>query len=72
VGDRQDLCPLCGGPNGCGLVAGANSCWCFETRIPAAVLERVPAEARDRSCICQTCATAAVSPPTPTPEDAQP
>jgi hypothetical protein len=72
VGDRPDTCPLCGGPNACGLVAGAASCWCYEARIPAAVLARIPAEARGRSCICQTCATGGVAPPTPPREDAQP
>jgi hypothetical protein len=56
---------LCGGPNACGLEAGATTCWCFETRIPAAVLDTIPAEQRNRSCICQTCATAGVTPATP-------
>jgi len=52
----QDTCPLCGGPNGCGLAAGATPCWCFTASIPAAALERVPDEARDRRCICAACA----------------
>jgi hypothetical protein len=63
---RQDVCPLCGGSNACGLAAGASTCWCFAARIPAAVLERVPAGARDRSCICQACAAADVSTTTTT------
>jgi len=54
----EDTCPLCGGPNGCGLAAGASTCWCFGAAIPAAALERVPDEARDRRCICATCAEA--------------
>ena len=45
----QDVCPLCGGPNDCGLAAGADTCWCFTASIPAAALERVPDEARDRT-----------------------
>ena len=52
----EDICPLCGGPNGCGLVAGADTCWCFTASIPPAALERVPEAARDRSCICAACA----------------
>jgi hypothetical protein len=54
----EDTCPICGGPNGCGLAAGASTCWCFTASIPAAALEQVPDEARDRRCICATCADA--------------
>ena len=55
----QDICPLCGGPNGCGIAAGADTCWCFTAAIPPAALERVPDEARDRTCICAACASQA-------------
>ena len=51
-----DRCPLCGGPNGCGLAAGADTCWCFSASILPEALERVPDEARDRTCICADCA----------------
>jgi hypothetical protein len=68
---RQDICPLCGGPNACGIAAGAPTCWCFAARIPAAVLERVPDDARDKSCICQACAAADVSTTTPPVTDAE-
>jgi len=51
----RNTCPLCSGPNGCGLAAGGTTCWCFTASIPAA-LERVPDEARDRRCICAACA----------------
>jgi len=50
-------CPLCGNPNACGAADGAGACWCSSTKIPAAVLERVPAEARDKSCVCEACAS---------------
>jgi hypothetical protein len=49
-------CPLCGDGNACGMAEGASSCWCFEATIPPEVIERVPAEARDRACVCQGCA----------------
>jgi hypothetical protein len=52
----QDTCPLCGGPNGCGLAAGDTTCWCFTASIQPAVLERIPDADRNRSCICATCA----------------
>jgi len=51
-------CPLCGNGNACGMAEGASTCWCFQAHIPAEVIERVPAEARDRACICQGCASA--------------
>lgn len=49
-------CPLCGGPNDCGIAAGASTCWCFSTDVPADVVARVPDEARDAVCICRACA----------------
>jgi hypothetical protein len=55
-------CPICGNDNACGLAAGQTTCWCFEATIPADVLDRVPPEARDRSCICPTCAAATLVP----------
>jgi hypothetical protein len=39
------------------MAEGASTCWCFHAEIPAEVLERVPAEARDRACVCQGCAS---------------
>ena len=51
------ICPLCGGPNGCGTAEGASKCWCCEVRIPAEVLERIPPEAQSIVCICRRCAT---------------
>jgi hypothetical protein len=62
---RPDACPLCGGPNGCGLVAGARTCWCFDARIPPAVIDRVPAASRDRACVCAACAAIAPAAGTP-------
>jgi hypothetical protein len=57
-----DRCPICRESNDCGLTAGKTTCWCFDARIPAAALERVPAEARNLACICQACAARGVSP----------
>lgn len=54
-------CPLCGGPNDC-APAGCGrfdvDCWCSQARIPAALLDRVPAEQRDLACICRRCVDA--------------
>jgi hypothetical protein len=63
---RPDICPVCGEPNGCGIAAGATTCWCFTASIPASALERVPEAARDRSCLCAACAgQTAATPPAP-------
>ncbi|WP_341279029.1 cysteine-rich CWC family protein [Paenibacillus sp. FSL H8-0537] len=50
-------CPLCGGPNGCAIEAGLapHSCWCFRERVPQSLLEQIPPEQRNQSCVCQNC-----------------
>jgi len=51
-------CPLCGGPNDCRLASfmpRSGACWCEEVEIPAGLLALVPAEARNRACICRLC-----------------
>ena len=62
MGIEPCRCPLCGQPNDCGIVAGAATCWCCETAIPAEVLEKIPPEARGIACVCKTCATGRRSP----------
>ena len=49
-------CPLCGEANDCQVAAGRTKCWCFDTRVPANVLARVPLEAQGLACVCQKCA----------------
>jgi len=51
-------CPLCGQANSCVLAAGGElrDCWCLQTPMDPAVLERLPAEERDRRCLCPACA----------------
>jgi hypothetical protein len=50
-------CPLCGGANDCGRVAGKDKCWCFTACISLGVIERVPELARGLACICERCAS---------------
>ena len=50
-------CPLCGGPNDCGVAAGKGVCWCFSATVRSDVIERVPEELRGAACVCSTCAT---------------
>jgi len=51
-------CPLCRQPNNCQLwtlSARKGPCWCARVETPEALLARVPAELRDRACICRSC-----------------
>ncbi len=50
------ICPVCGAPNTCGMSQGKSECWCFSVSISKAALERIPAEAKDRACLCPRCA----------------
>ncbi|MBR2564122.1 MAG: cysteine-rich CWC family protein [Paenibacillus sp.] len=50
-------CPLCGESNNCAYAAGKphSECWCNNAVFPEEVFERIPAEHRRKSCICQQC-----------------
>ncbi|MFP4445167.1 MAG: cysteine-rich CWC family protein [Desulfosudaceae bacterium] len=53
-------CPLCGRPNRCGEKGVRNGqtldfCWCAYEIFPRSLLDRVPAEKRDKACICRDC-----------------
>jgi len=56
---KQNRCPVCSGPNECGLAAGKSECWCFEATIAPEVLEQVPEEAKGKVCVCEKCVRAA-------------
>jgi hypothetical protein len=65
--DELSRCPLCAAENGCGLAAGESTCWCMTAAIPRDVLERVPADAQRRQCICARCARAGTAEPSDEP-----
>jgi hypothetical protein len=49
---------LCGGANDCQHCTAAaykGPCWCTTARIPDELIARVPAEARNKACICRAC-----------------
>ena len=53
------ICPLCGQRNQCAQAESATpvqQCWCFAAPIERRVLERLPAEQRNRACLCPRCA----------------
>lgn len=51
------LCPLCGGDNACARAAdpSAQNCWCSNINFPTAIFEQLPAEEKNRRCICASC-----------------
>lgn len=53
------LCPLCGQRNQCAQADSAtpvHDCWCFAAAIAPGALERLPADQRNRACLCPRCA----------------
>ncbi len=59
---NSKTCPLCGGPNGCRIENGIGACWCSSTVLSPSMQARVPAELRNKVCICRACATNAGEP----------
>ncbi len=55
-------CPICGNDSGCGLEAGKRieACWCYRVSFPEQLKTRVPAELRERACVCRACVEAAL------------
>lgn len=59
-----DKCPLCGFNNTCSLSdprTATQPCWCFSVTIDPARLEALPANLRNRACLCPRCAGIAAS-----------
>lgn len=55
------VCPLCGGPNGCEparLGSQDVPCWCTTASFSPELLARVPAHLQGLACICAKCAAA--------------
>ncbi|QSI75546.1 cysteine-rich CWC family protein [Niveibacterium microcysteis] len=54
------VCPLCGGANSCAPAQAGRldvECWCTKTIISPDALARVPAELRNKACLCPRCAS---------------
>jgi len=51
---NDKICPLCEKVNRCG-VKSPQGCWCMATQIPAALLAKIPAQLKGKSCICNDC-----------------
>lgn len=53
----KGICPLCGKPNGCAIVAKKDpkTCWCIEIKVPQSLRDKIPEESRMKSCVCKEC-----------------
>jgi hypothetical protein len=52
-------CPACGALNQCSLAdprSATLACWCYSVNIDPAVLQALPAELRNKACLCPRCA----------------
>ena len=55
-------CPLCGQANRCAMEIERETgvrqgpCWCMQVDFAADLLARIPEPARDRACVCASCA----------------
>ena len=60
-------CPLCGKPNQCAMeverISGQKQppCWCTQADFSADLLAQIPAESKNKACVCAACAQTAAS-----------
>lgn len=54
---EKGKCPICGKLNSCAVTLGENpaTCWCMNTPIPKGLLNQIPNEYRNISCVCKSC-----------------
>jgi hypothetical protein len=56
-------CPICGEPNQCAMEVSKaigkpqEPCWCLSVVFLPELLAQIPAEARQKACVCEKCAT---------------
>lgn len=56
------VCPLCSQANQCAMELEKATgqpqgpCWCTQVDFSAALLSRIPAQARGQACVCAACA----------------
>ncbi len=54
---EKGKCPICGKTNQCAITLGEepSTCWCMTTKIPKDLLNNIPDEYRNISCVCKEC-----------------
>ncbi|MBW7474752.1 cysteine-rich CWC family protein [Paenibacillus oenotherae] len=55
--DTAGKCPICGGDNSCGNIAGKvqGACWCSKEYFPEGIFSTVPVDQLGKACICRSC-----------------
>ena len=48
------ICPICQNKNLC-QAHQPESCWCHSSKVPQAIIDKVPPKLQHKSCICQAC-----------------
>ena len=59
------VCPRCGGPNQCAPAKSGSletACWCTSASVSRRALAELPAELRNKVCLCPACAALADGP----------
>ncbi len=51
------LCPVCGVSNQCAAEQGEVTCWCHSIEVDPRLIEDLPPELQDVSCLCSFCAS---------------
>ncbi|ERO61784.1 cysteine-rich CWC family protein [Pseudomonas piscis] len=57
--NRPESCPACGARNDCTLAdprSAGRACWCYSVSIDPAIIQALPPELRNQSCLCPRCA----------------
>jgi len=54
---EENNCPLCKKANNC-MINSAKPCWCVKKDFPAALIDLVEPELKNKACICADCAAA--------------
>lgn len=52
--NNGSTCPLCKQSNRCNVKA-SSGCWCMNTQVPKALLAKIPAHLKGKSCVCNLC-----------------
>ncbi|MDP8268867.1 MAG: cysteine-rich CWC family protein [Candidatus Tenebribacter davisii] len=50
----EKICPICGKDNNC-MVQCEEPCWCLKIEIPQELINLIPADKKNKACICLKC-----------------
>ena len=59
----ETRCPVCGDANGCSMAAGGGTCWCFQQKVNAELIDWLQMQGMSDQCLCPACAGGMVRSP---------